>query len=208
LRREWIARQSHKNQPIYRKGGKDVDQSLDEIGNCMASPHEDVAQISRPGLAAASCGSLVANVATGYFQLRELDLELEISRSALSSRQESLHLVSTQEQHGSTSMLDVRRAEQLVYTASSQIPDLERRIQQQENFLSILRGRYPGPIPRGQTLTEQAHPPQIPSGVPSTLLERRPDNMQAEQHLIAQNAEIGVARAAPHYLSSRITRAF
>jgi len=140
--------------------------------------------------------SLVANVATGYFQLRELDLELEISRRTLANRQESLKLVSTQEQHGATSLLDVRQSEQLVYTASSQIPDLERQIQQQENALSILLGRYPGPIPRGQTLTEQFHAPQIPAGVPSALLERRPDVVQAEAQLMAQNAQIGVARAA------------
>jgi len=140
--------------------------------------------------------TLVANVASGYFQLRELDLELEISTNALTSRQESLRLVSTKEHGGATSLLDVREAEQLVYTASSQIPDLHRRIQQQENLLSILLGKYPGPIPRGQTLTEQARPPQIPSGVPSGLLERRPDVVQAEQQLIAQNALIGVARAA------------
>jgi multidrug efflux system outer membrane protein len=140
--------------------------------------------------------TLIANVASGYFQLRELDLELEISTSALASRQESLQLVSTKQRHGATSMLDVRQAEQLVYTASSQIPDLERRIQQQENFLSVLLGRYPGAIPRGQTLTAQARPPQIPSGVPSTLLERRPDVVQAEQQLVALNAQIGVARSA------------
>jgi outer membrane protein, multidrug efflux system len=140
--------------------------------------------------------TLVANVASGYFQLRELDLELEISRNALSSRKESLNLVSTREQHGASSMLEVREAEQLVYTASSEIPDLQRQIQQQEDSLSILLGRYPGPIPRGLTLTEQAHPPQIPAGLPSALLERRPDVVEAEQQLIAQNALIGVARAA------------
>jgi len=128
--------------------------------------------------------------------LRELDLELEISRRTLASRRESLQLVSKTEQGGATSMLEVRQAEQLVYTASSQIPDLERRIQQQENALNILLGRYPGPIPRGLTLTEQAHPPQIPAGIPSGLLERRPDLVQAEQLLVAQNAQIGVARAA------------
>jgi outer membrane protein, multidrug efflux system len=140
--------------------------------------------------------TLIANVASGYFQLRELDLELEISRSALASRRESLRLVSTQQQHGRTSMLDVRQAEQLVYTASSQIPDLERRIQQQENFLSVLLGRYPGAIPRGQTLTAQVRSPNIPAGVPSTLLERRPDVVQAEQQLVALNAQIGVVRSA------------
>ena len=140
--------------------------------------------------------SLVANVAAGYFQLRELDLELEISKRTLASRQQSLHLVSTQERGGTVSLLDVRQAEQLVYTASSQIPDIERRIAQEENFLSILLGRYPGPIPRGQTLTEQFHAPQIPAGIPSGLLGRRPDIVQAEQQLIALNAQIGVARAA------------
>jgi multidrug efflux system outer membrane protein len=139
--------------------------------------------------------SLVANIAAGYFQLRELDLELQISEQTLASRKESLNLVSKQEQHGAVSMLEVRQAEQLVYTASSQIPDLERQIQQQENFLSILLGRYPGSIPRGQTLTEQAHPPQIPSGLSAALLERRPDVVQAEEQLIAQNAQIGIARA-------------
>jgi multidrug efflux system outer membrane protein len=140
--------------------------------------------------------TLVANVASGYFQLRELDLELAISQRTLSSRRESLKLVSTQEEHGATSMLEVRQAEQLVYTASSQIPDLQRRIQQQENFLSVLLGKYSGPIPRGQTLTEQMRPPLVPSGLPSALLERRPDVVAAEQQLIAQNALIGVARAA------------
>jgi multidrug efflux system outer membrane protein len=140
--------------------------------------------------------SLVANVASGYFQLRELDLELEISRRTLSSRQVSLNLATTRENHGATSLLDVRQAEQLVYTASSQIPDIERRIQQQENFLSALLGRYSGPIPRGQALTEQAHAPKIPAGIPSSLLQRRPDVVQAELRLVALNAQIGVARAA------------
>lgn len=140
--------------------------------------------------------TLVANVASGYFQLRELDLELEISRRALASRQDSLRLVSLQEEHGDTSLVDVRQAEQLVYTASSQIPDLERRIQQQENALSVLLGQYAGPIPRGQTLTEQAHLPEIPAGLPSSLLERRPDVVQAEQQLVAQHAQVEVARAA------------
>ncbi|MBS1850328.1 MAG: efflux transporter outer membrane subunit [Acidobacteria bacterium] len=140
--------------------------------------------------------SLVANVAAGYFQLRELDLELEISRRTLASRQESLKLLTTKEKGGSISMLDVRQGEQLVYTASAQIPDIERRIQQEENFLSLLLGKYPGPLPRGKILTEQVHAPQIPAGIPSAILQRRPDVAQAEQRLIALNAQIGVARAA------------
>ena len=140
--------------------------------------------------------TLVANVAAGYFQLRELDLELEISKGTLSSRQESLKLTSLLETHGFNSMLDVRQSEQLVYTASTQVPDLERRIAQQENFLSTLLGKNPGDIPRGLALTEQPHAPDVPAGLPSSLLERRPDIRQAEANLIAANARIGVAKAA------------
>jgi len=140
--------------------------------------------------------SLVSNVATAYFQLRELDLELEISRRTLASRQDSLRLTQLLSDHGATSLLDVRQAEQLVYTAGEQIPDLERRIEQQENFISILLGKNPAGVPRGRKLTEQPHAPEVPAGLPSSLLERRPDIRQAEQQLIAFNAQIGVAKAA------------
>ena len=140
--------------------------------------------------------TLVANVASAYFQLRALDLELEISKRTLTSRQESLRLTRILADGGSTTLLDVRQAEQLVFTASAEIPVLEQQIEQQENFLSILLGQKPGDIPRGQTLTEQRQPPQVPSGLPSSLLERRPDIQQAEAQMVAANAEIGVARAA------------
>src|SRR5579864_158969 len=140
--------------------------------------------------------TLIANVAAAYFQLREFDLELEISRRTVGSRTGSLQLTKTLQEHGVNSMLDVRQAEQLVYTASEQVPDLERRIAQQENALSILLGNNPGDIPRGLKLTEQPHAPEVPAGLPSALLERRPDVRQAEQQLIAANAEIGVARSA------------
>ncbi|HEY6252339.1 MAG TPA: efflux transporter outer membrane subunit [Candidatus Angelobacter sp.] len=140
--------------------------------------------------------TLIANVAAAYFQLREFDLELEISRRTVGSRTGSLQLTRTLQEHGANSMLDVRQAEQLVYTASEQVPDLERRIAQQEDALSILLGNNPGDIPRGLKLTEQPHAPEVPAGLPSALLERRPDIRQAEQQLIAANAEIGVARAA------------
>jgi len=140
--------------------------------------------------------TLVANVASAYFQLRELDLELDITKSAVASRTESLQLTQTLEEHGINSILDVRQAEQLVYTATSQIADQERRIEQQENLLSILMGNNPAAIPRGIELTEQPHAPVVPAGLPSALLERRPDIRQAEQQMIAANAQIGVARAA------------
>lgn len=140
--------------------------------------------------------TLVANVASAYFELRALDLQLEISKSTLNSRQESLRLTQILANGGATSLLDVRQAEQLVFTASAEVPALEQQIEQQENFLSILLGHNPGDIPRGQTLTEQHQPPQVPPGLPSSLLERRPDIRQAEEQLVAANAEIGVARAA------------
>jgi multidrug efflux system outer membrane protein len=140
--------------------------------------------------------TLVANVAAAYFQLRALDLELEISKRTFDSRQESLRLTQILANGGATSLLDVRQAEQLVFTASAEIPALEQQIEQLENFLSILLGQNPGDIARGQTLTEQRQPPQVPPGLPSSLLERRPDIREAEAQLIAANAQIGVARAA------------
>ena len=141
--------------------------------------------------------TLVSNVAAAYFQLRELDLELDISEKALASRKESLDLTKTLEEHGINSILDVRQAEQLVYTAGTEIADLKRRIGQQEDLLSILLGNNPGPIePRGKELIDQPHPPTVPAGLPSALLERRPDIRQSEGLLMAANAQIGVARAA------------
>jgi multidrug efflux system outer membrane protein len=140
--------------------------------------------------------TLVANVAAAYFQLRALDLELEISKRTFDSRQESLRLTQILANGGATSLLDVRQAEQLVFTAGAEIPALEQQIEQQENFLSILLGQNPGDITRGETLTKQRQPSQVPPGLPSSLLERRPDIRQAEEQLVAANAEIGVARAA------------
>jgi multidrug efflux system outer membrane protein len=139
--------------------------------------------------------SLINDVASAYFQLRELDLELEISRQTLASRKDSLRLTQILADGGATSMLDVRQAEQLVFTAAASIPDLERRIEQQENFISILLGNNPQGIARGRKLVDQPHALEVPAGLPSSLLERRPDIRQAEQQLIAANAQIGVAKA-------------
>ena len=140
--------------------------------------------------------TLVANVAGAYFQLRAFDLQLEISKRTLDSRQESLRLTRILADGGSTSLLDVRQAEQLVFTASAEVPVLEQQIEQQENFLSILLGQNPTDVPRGKALTDQPQPPEVPPGLPSALLERRPDIREAEGQLIAANAQIGVARAA------------
>lgn len=139
--------------------------------------------------------TLVASVATDYFVLRQLDLELEISKRTLGTRRDSLQLTQTLEQHGINSLLDVRQSEQLVYTAAATIPDFERQIAQEENAINILLGNNPGDVPRGLKLTEQPHAPQVPAGLPSQLLERRPDILQAEQNLVAANAQIGVARS-------------
>jgi multidrug efflux system outer membrane protein len=140
--------------------------------------------------------TLVANVASAYFRLRALDLDLEITQHTLASRQESLRLTKLLADHGAASMVDVRQAEQLVYVASATLPDLERQIEQEENYIRFLLAQSPGPITRGSSVTEQARPPVVPAGLPSQLLERRPDIHEAEQQLIAANAQIGVARAA------------
>jgi multidrug efflux system outer membrane protein len=140
--------------------------------------------------------SLISQVSSGYFGLRALDLELDISKRTLQSRLESLQLANVRERGGVTSLLDVRQAEQLVYGATSEIASLERQIVQQENFLSVLLGGFPGPVARGRSLTDQPHQPDVPAGLPSALIERRPDIQRAEQELVAANAQIGVARAA------------
>jgi len=144
----------------------------------------------------AVASSLVSNVASAYFQLLELDSEMNISRRTLESRKESLRLVEVRAKGGVTSLIDVRQSEQLVFTAAAGIPDLERRIEQQENLISILLGNNPAPVTRGKPLVENPLLPVLPAGLPSSLLERRPDIQSSEQQLVAANARIGVAKAA------------
>ncbi|HVX66864.1 MAG TPA: efflux transporter outer membrane subunit [Bryobacteraceae bacterium] len=140
--------------------------------------------------------SLISGIAAAYFDLRELDLELEISRRTLASREDSLKIIRTLVDGGAAPLSDQRQAEQLVETAASAIPDLERAVAQQENAINILLARNPGEvITRGLTLADQPIPAEPPAGIPSTLLERRPDIAEAEQNLIAANARIGAARA-------------
>jgi len=139
--------------------------------------------------------TLVQQVATAYFQLRALDVQLEIAKETLKTRQESVQLTKTLESGGSVPLSDLREAEELQYTASAQIPQIEEQIQQQENGLRLLLGQDPGPLPHTDPSALNPPPQDLPVGLPSRLLERRPDILQAEQQLIAANAQIGVARA-------------
>jgi len=139
--------------------------------------------------------TLVQQVASAYFQLRALDAQLEIATETLKTRQESVQLTKTLESGGSVPLSDLREAEELQYTASAQIPQLEEQIQQQENGLRLLLGQDPGPVPHIDPNALNPPPQNLPVGLPSRLLERRPDILQAEQQLVAANAQIGVARA-------------
>ena len=140
--------------------------------------------------------TIISDVATAYFNLRELDFELEVAKRTLQSRQESLRIIKLRQTRGVSTMLEVRQAEELVYSASEVIPALEQSIEQQENFISFLTGKNPNAIPRGQSLTGQMMPPTVPAGLPSDLIERRPDIRAAEQQLIAADARIAVAKKA------------
>jgi outer membrane protein, multidrug efflux system len=140
--------------------------------------------------------TLVGDVATAYLHLRELDYELEISRATLATRQDSLGLTINRQTGGVATLLDLRQAEQLVDVAEQTIPGLQQQIEQTENQITLLLGQSPAGIVRGQDFMQQELPPEVPAGLPSALLERRPDILAAEQNLVAANANIGVARAA------------
>ncbi len=139
--------------------------------------------------------SLVSEVAQAYFELRALDLELQIAQSTRQARERGLRLTTIRRDRGVASALDIRQAENLLYTALATIADLNRQIEQKENQLSLLLAQNPGEIPRGRFLVEQSIPPEIPPGLPSALLDRRPDIRAAEQSLVAANARIGAAKA-------------
>jgi outer membrane protein, multidrug efflux system len=139
--------------------------------------------------------TLVQQVATAYLQIRALDTELEITKETLKARQDSVTLTKTLESGGSVPLSDVRQAEQLLYAATSEIPQLEEQIQQQENAIAFLLGEDPGPIAHRDPNALAPPPQDLPTGLPSQLLERRPDVQQAEATLISANAQIGVARA-------------
>ena len=139
--------------------------------------------------------SVVSEVAQGYFELLEFDQRLAIARRTTDAFQGTYDLFSHQLEGGIASQLEVSRAEAALKAASASIPDLERQIVAQENLICLLLGRDPGPIPRGAILTEQTLPPKVPPGLPSALLERRPDVGQAEELLVSANAQVGAALA-------------
>ncbi len=139
--------------------------------------------------------TLVSDVASDYFNLLQLDLQLQITRETVKTQEDSVKLNNLRVQHGVATKLDILQAQQVLDTANASIPDLERQIAQEENAISILLGNYPQAVPRGKPLVAQLLPPEVPPGLPSSLLERRPDIREAEQTMVAANAEIGVAKA-------------
>jgi outer membrane protein, multidrug efflux system len=139
--------------------------------------------------------TLVSDVATDYFTLLQLDLQLAITRDTVKTQTDSVKLTQLRLDHGVATKLDVLQAQQVLDTANSQIPDLERQIGQEEDAISILLGSYPQDVARGIPLVEQTLPPAVPAGLPSSIVERRPDIREAEQILVAANADIGVAKA-------------
>jgi multidrug efflux system outer membrane protein len=139
--------------------------------------------------------TLVSDVASAYFALLQLDLQLQITRNTVAAQEASVKLTNLRIEHGVATKLDVLQAQQVLDSANAQIPDLERQIAQDENAISILLGNYPQAVKRGRSLVEQPLPPEVPPGLPSSLIERRPDIREAEQILVAANAEVGVAKA-------------
>jgi multidrug efflux system outer membrane protein len=150
---------------------------------------------------------VISDVATNYFNLIELDMELEIAKRTFAARQESLRIITARQQGGLATMLEVRQSEELVYQASQTIPDTERLIEQTENQINLFLGNNPGPITRGASLSQQKELPAVPVGLPSSLLERRPDIRSAEQLLISQYALVAAAKAA-YFPTISLTGAF
>jgi len=140
--------------------------------------------------------TLVADIASNYFSLRQYDQQLDYSEKTLTADKEMLNLNTIKFKGGESAETDVLQAQLLVEQAEAQIISLHQSIEQTENAISILLGRNPGPITRGISLTEQPHMPQVPAGLPSALLQRRPDVHRAEMLLVSANANVGVAKAA------------
>jgi outer membrane protein, multidrug efflux system len=140
--------------------------------------------------------SLISSVASNYFLLRQFDFQLDYSKQTVEADKEILDLNNVKFKGGESAITDVYQAQALVEQAEAEVITLKQAIAQAENNISILLGRNPGPIPRGLSLTEQPHLPEVPAGLPSALLQRRPDVRRAEENLVAANANVGVAKAA------------
>jgi multidrug efflux system outer membrane protein len=185
---------THLSSKIYNLGGA-LSWEVDLWGQLRRASEASRARLlaSQEARRAITIG-LVSQVAQSYFELRAVDLQLAITRRTVETRAKTFRIVSFRYEDGLVSGLDKARAEAEMVKVASQVPDLERQIVQTENALSILLGQNPTGIARGRTLTDQTTPPVVPAGLPSALLERRPDILQAEQKLVAANAEIGVAK--------------
>ena len=180
----------------YTQAGLNLSWELDVWGRIRRLSESARAQyLAQEGARDAVVSSLIADVITTYLTLRELDLELEIGQKTVQVADNGLKLTNLRKERGVATGLDVHQAEQLLYTATAQIAATQRAIAETENTLNVLLGQNPGEVPRGKPLVELVGPPAIPAGLPSQLLERRPDIRQAEQTLIAANAQIGAAKA-------------
>lgn len=181
----------------YATYAADATFQLDLFGQLRRQTESSRAQVLASEYARkATILTLVSDVASDYFALLDLDLQLQITRDTVKTQEDAVRLTQYRLDHGVATALDVLQARQVVDTANAQIPELERQIGLEEDAISVLLGDYPHSVIRGRPLVDQAIPPEVPAGLPSSLLERRPDILQAEQNLIAANAQIGVAKAA------------
>ena len=180
----------------YALGGLRVAWELDIWGRIRRASEAARAQyLSQEAVRHGVIQSLVTGLASAYFQLLELDQELDVAKRSLTARQESVHLVESRLTGGVSNQVDLDQAKSLVAYAAATIADVERRREQTENLLNTLIGANPGPVDRTARLGDQKLAPQVPAGLPSALLERRPDIMLAEQQLVAANARVGVAKS-------------
>jgi multidrug efflux system outer membrane protein len=181
----------------YATYAADATFQLDLFGQLRRSTESARAQLLSTEYAQkAEILTLVSDVASDYFALLSLDLQLQITRDTIKTQKDAVKLTEYRLEHGVATILDVLQAKQVLDTANAQAPELQRQIRQEEDALSILVGDYPHLVTRGLPLVSQQLPPEVPAGLPSSLLARRPDISQAEQNLISANAQIGVAKAA------------
>lgn len=181
----------------YGTYAADATFQLDLFGQLRRQTESSRAQVLASEYARkATILTLVGDVASDYFALLDLDLQLQITRDTVKTQEDAVRLMQYRLDHGVATALDVLQARQVLDTANAQIPELERQFGLEEDAISVLLGDYPHSVIRGRPLVDQPFLPEVPAGLTSSLLERRPDILQAEQNLIAANAQIGVAKAA------------